>query len=51
MVIESEPATEVIPIAEEDQAVLDTLASINPDTMSPREALDTLYELKQLLKK
>ena len=29
---------------------LDQLETINPDTLSPREALDALYQLKTLLK-
>ncbi|MBC7983899.1 MAG: DNA mismatch repair protein MutS, partial [Candidatus Obscuribacterales bacterium] len=31
-----------------DSPVLDALAGIEPDTMSPREALDALYNLKRL---
>jgi DNA mismatch repair protein MutS len=31
-----------------DSPVLDALAEINPDSMSPREALDALYRLKAL---
>lgn len=35
-------------VEEKDDASLDRLDEIDPDSMSPREALDALYELKQL---
>jgi DNA mismatch repair protein MutS len=35
--------------AEEPDALLLTLRDINPDTMSPKQALDALYHLKSLL--
>lgn len=39
----------VIATSEEHSPLLDALADIDPDRLSPREALDTLYQLKQLL--
>lgn len=38
-------------ISEEEQQALDALKKVDPDSLSPREALDALYELKQLLGK
>jgi DNA mismatch repair protein MutS len=40
-------ATDMLPDATSD-ALHDALADIDPDTLSPREALDALYRLKQL---
>jgi len=37
--------------ATEPSALEKTLATIDPDALSPREALDTLYRLKKLSKK
>ncbi|NBB96974.1 MAG: DNA mismatch repair protein MutS [Alphaproteobacteria bacterium] len=34
------------PVAAKPSPVLDALAGVNPDTLSPREALDMLYQLK-----
>jgi DNA mismatch repair protein MutS len=34
----------------ENHPALDALEEINPDNLSPRQALDALYHLKQLLK-
>ena len=36
------------PAAPKSSPVTDRLEAINPDDMSPREALEALYELKQL---
>jgi DNA mismatch repair protein MutS len=36
-------------LLETQQAVLDALAEVDPDSLSPREALDRLYALKHLL--
>jgi DNA mismatch repair protein MutS len=43
-----EPATEDTPETRTALAVADALADIDPDALSPREALDALYRLKQL---
>lgn len=45
---EAEPEIAVIPPAL--QELQDTIASIDPDSMTPREALDALYELKSLIR-
>lgn len=45
---ETEPEIAVIPPAL--QELQDTIASIDPDSMTPREALDALYELKSLIR-
>jgi DNA mismatch repair protein MutS len=48
----NEPA-ELLAEAAQDQAAQEllrqTLAELDPDTLSPREALDALYQLKNLL--
>ena len=36
------------PVEPEPSPALERLAQINPDDLSPREALDALYELKRL---
>ena len=36
-------------LIEVDSAALDALEQINPDNMTPRQALDALYQLKSLL--
>jgi DNA mismatch repair protein MutS len=41
-------ASAVETISSEQQALLQALDDIDPDAMSPREALDALYRLKQL---
>jgi DNA mismatch repair protein MutS len=41
------PATEIVAASSVETA----LAAINPDAMSPREAMDALYQLKALLAK
>jgi DNA mismatch repair protein MutS len=37
-------------LAQSPSAVEAALAAINPDALSPREAMDALYQLKALLK-
>ena len=44
------PATEYTAQEPEAHPVLEQLASIDPDSLTPREALDALYALKGLLK-
>lgn len=44
-------ATEALPaVAAEPHPALESLAELEPDSLSPREALEQLYRLKQLLK-
>ncbi|MNH43115.1 DNA mismatch repair protein MutS [compost metagenome] len=38
-----------MPVITQPHPVVDELASVRPDEMSPRQALDLLYRLKQLL--
>ncbi|MBC3876886.1 DNA mismatch repair protein MutS [Undibacterium sp. FT79W] len=45
-----ETETEVAVIPAELQELQDTIESIDPDRMTPREALDALYELKSLIR-
>jgi len=45
-----ETATEVAVIPAALQELQDTIESIDPDRMTPREALDALYELKSLIR-
>ena len=40
------PAPEIDPLA---QAVLDAVRRLDPDAMTPREALDALYDLSSRL--
>jgi DNA mismatch repair protein MutS len=42
------PASAIDAISSEQQALLQALDDIDPDALSPREALDALYRLKQL---
>jgi DNA mismatch repair protein MutS len=44
-----EPAAETVLIPPEAQAVASRLAALDPDAMTPRDALAALYELRQLL--
>jgi DNA mismatch repair protein MutS len=37
-------------LANEESALAEALLALDPDSLSPREALDTLYRLKQLVK-
>ncbi|WP_434779483.1 DNA mismatch repair protein MutS [Neisseria sp. Ec49-e6-T10] len=43
-----EKETESLPIETEENLVLNELHQINPDEMTPKEALDALYKLKSL---
>lgn len=45
-----EAAEEDQTLAPDHSALIDNLREMDPDTLSPREALDALYRLKQLLK-
>ena len=51
---ESSGADSAAQVAAEESAALmglrDALSELDPDTLSPREALDALYQLKNLLK-
>ena len=38
------------PLPEPPHPALETLRDLDPDTLSPREALDTLYQLARLAK-
>jgi len=37
-----------LPVTTEDHAAIQELRNLNPDAMTPREALDALYRLKTL---
>ena len=43
-------ANAAAPVAEADGALREHLAALNPDAMTPREALDALYELREVLR-
>ncbi|NDP43967.1 MAG: DNA mismatch repair protein MutS, partial [Aromatoleum sp.] len=45
----SEPGADAVPISPEAEAVASRLAALDPDAMTPRDALAALYELRQLL--
>ncbi len=45
---EAEPADSAAPMDRTNSEVMDELAVIDPDALSPREALDALYRLKKL---
>lgn len=45
---EDAPAPTVATVSPEQEALLQALDDIDPDAMTPREALDALYRLKQL---
>lgn len=45
---QSTPASSNAPVDAEPSAVEERLSGINPDSLSPKEALDLLYELKDL---
>ncbi|MBV60720.1 MAG: DNA mismatch repair protein MutS [Nevskiales bacterium] len=44
----SQPPETAAPEQRPDQPLLDALAALDPDALSPRQALDALYQLKQL---
>ncbi|TFW31507.1 DNA mismatch repair protein MutS [Massilia horti] len=46
--VESDDAPEPVAATTEPSALLDLLSSIDPDALTPREALERLYELKRL---
>jgi DNA mismatch repair protein MutS len=46
---ETEPDAEYASANRKESTVLDALSDINPDTLSPREALEKLYHLKSLV--